>query len=176
MYRVLIRVDCICFCIVQYCKGMPITSSALGAMPPSSIQTFVNYSYCIDHLLKEINVTLNLNLNRTMTYSLLFIPIMHSTSILGQRTMTTLNAPEAMANLARISPKPIQSIAFSLVVVHFLWLYNKTLLFEETYRIKHGCFFLFFFNRNSWQTSLLRFYKTFIGKMGSQKAWWFQYL
>ena len=41
---------------------MPITSSALGAMPPSSIQTFVNYSYCIDHLLKEINVTLNLNL------------------------------------------------------------------------------------------------------------------
>ena len=28
-------------------------------MPPSSIQTFVNYSYCIDHLLKEINVTLN---------------------------------------------------------------------------------------------------------------------
>ena len=38
-------------------------SSALGAMPPSSIQTFVNYSYCIDHLLKEINVTLNLNLN-----------------------------------------------------------------------------------------------------------------
>ena len=58
MYRVLIRVDCICFCIVQYCKGMPITSSALGAMPPSSIQTFVNYSYCIDHLLKEINVTL----------------------------------------------------------------------------------------------------------------------
>ena len=42
---------------------MPITSSALGAMPPSSIQTFVNYSYCIDHLLKEINVTLNLNLN-----------------------------------------------------------------------------------------------------------------
>ena len=54
---------CICFCIVQYCKGMPITSSALGAMPPSSIQTLVNYSYCIDHLLKEINVTLNLNLN-----------------------------------------------------------------------------------------------------------------
>ena len=42
---------------------MPITSSALGAMPPSSMQTFVNYSYCIDHLLKEINVTLNLNLN-----------------------------------------------------------------------------------------------------------------
>ena len=62
MYRVLIRVDYIWFCIVQYCKGMPITSSALGAMPPSSIQTFVNYSYCIDHLLKEINVTLNFEL------------------------------------------------------------------------------------------------------------------
>ena len=56
-----IRVDCIWFCIVQYCKGMPITSSALGAMPPSSMQTFVNYSYCIDHLLKEINLTLKLN-------------------------------------------------------------------------------------------------------------------
>ena len=69
MYRVLIRVDCICFCIVQYCKGMPITSSALGAMPPSSIQTFVNYSYCIDHLLKEINVTLNLNLNLSQSFS-----------------------------------------------------------------------------------------------------------
>ena len=69
MYRVLIRVDCICFCIVQYCKGMPITSSALGAMPPSSIQTFVNYSYCIDHLLKEINVTLNLNLNPSISFA-----------------------------------------------------------------------------------------------------------
>ena len=32
-------------------------------MPPSSIQTFVNYSYCIDHLLKEINVTLNFEHN-----------------------------------------------------------------------------------------------------------------
>ena len=69
MYRVLllIRVDIlylILYCsFVLYCKGMPITSSALGAMPPSSMQTFVNYSYCIDHLLKEINVTLNLNLN-----------------------------------------------------------------------------------------------------------------
>ena len=42
---------------------MPITSSALGAMPPSFKQMFVNYSYCIDRLLKEINVTLNLNLN-----------------------------------------------------------------------------------------------------------------
>ena len=43
---------------------MPITSSALGAMPPSFKQMLVNYSYCIDRLyLKEINVTLNLNLN-----------------------------------------------------------------------------------------------------------------
>ena len=48
---------------------MPITSSALGAMPPSSIQTFVNYSYCIDHLLKEINVTLNLNLNPSISFA-----------------------------------------------------------------------------------------------------------
>ena len=29
----------------------------------NTVQTFMNYSYCIDHLLKEINVTLNLNLN-----------------------------------------------------------------------------------------------------------------
>ena len=36
------------------------TSSALGAMPPSFMQMFVNYSYYIDSLLKEINVTLNL--------------------------------------------------------------------------------------------------------------------
>ena len=84
MYRVLIRVDCICFCIVQYCKGMPITSSALGAMPPSSIQTFVNYSYCIDHLLKEINVTLNLNLNLNLVWHVTVNKLAGDMSLLHQ--------------------------------------------------------------------------------------------
>ena len=73
-----IRVDCISFYIVQYCKGMPMTSSALYTMPPSSMQTFVNYSYCIDHLLKEINVTLNfeLELDPTPTPQPRFMPVM----------------------------------------------------------------------------------------------------